>query len=269
MGMADLLLTVRFRRHGADEGIPCVEAEIGYAEREWRIPAEQAALVLVDCWAEHFITSHQENSGRIMREVLAPVVEAARRAGVTIVHAPSPTYVEAYPQWTAYASDRDLGLEPPEPPDDWPPQEFRRREGAFAAFARPAEPRARDWITVPRRYRICEEIAPRPGDFVIKTGEQLHRLLQHRKLLHLFYAGFATNMCILHRDYGTRAMSRRGYNVILLRDGTVGIENRETVEGNWLTFAAIDAIEVSVGSSTTAGALARACAEAAGAGAAG
>ncbi len=57
--VSDLNLTVRFLRHGTDEGIPCVESEIGHQEREWSIPAEQSAVVLVDCWAEHFIQSHE------------------------------------------------------------------------------------------------------------------------------------------------------------------------------------------------------------------
>ncbi|HTE16962.1 MAG TPA: isochorismatase family protein [Armatimonadota bacterium] len=265
--MADLDLQVRFLRHGTDDGIECVESELGHGERRWRVPAEQSALVLVDCWAEHFITSHQENSGRIMREVLKPAVEAARAAGVTVVHAPSPTYVEAYPQWVAYASDRDLGLVPAEAQDDWPPPHFRRKEGEYAPFARLPEPKIREWGTDPSRYRIFEELGPLPGDFVVKTGEQLHRLLKHRKLLHLFYAGFAANICMLYRDYGTRAMAQRGYNVVLLRDCTVGIEARDTESGQWLTTAAIYTVEMSSGHSATAADFIRACREAGTAGA--
>jgi len=257
--MPTLDLTVRFLRHGTDDGVSCVEPEIRHEERRWRVPAEQAALVLVDCWAEHFIESHEAASGRIMRDTLAPVVRAAREAGLTVIHAPSPTYVHAYPQWVAYASDRDLGMEPAPPADDWPPAEFRRKEGEHAAFARPPEPKVREWITDPSRYRIADAVAPEEGDFVIKTGEQLHRLLKHRQVLHLFYAGFATNMCILYRDYGTRAMSQRGYNVSLLRDCTAGIECADTVEGQWLTRGAVYAIEVSVGSSTTSREFLAAC----------
>jgi len=32
-------------------------------------------------------------------------------------------------------------------------------------------------------------------------------------LLHLFYAGFAANICIPFKDYGIRALRARGYNV--------------------------------------------------------
>ncbi|MBM3458576.1 MAG: cysteine hydrolase, partial [Armatimonadetes bacterium] len=198
--MPNLDLTVRYLRHGTDDGIPCLEPAIHLQERAWSVPAEQSALVLVDCWAEHFIASHAADSAAIMEERLAPVLDAARKAGVLIAHAPSPTYIQAYPQWVAYASDQELGYLPAPPADDWPPTEFRRREGEFAAFARPKEPRVVEWVKDPSRYRIHDVVTPQTGDFVIKNGDQLHRLLKHRKRFHLFYAGFATNMCILYRD---------------------------------------------------------------------
>jgi len=259
----DLHLRVRFLRHGTDDGVECVESAIGHQEREWTIPAEQSAFVLVDCWAEHFIRSHESASGQIMEKRLRPALDAARGAGVTIVHAPSPTYVHAYPQSVAYASERDLGLEPAPPPADWPPAAFRRKEGEYAAYARAPEPKVQEWVKDPSHYRIADAVTPRPGDFVVATGDQLHRLLHHRRLLHLFYAGFAANICVLHRDYGTRAMAQRGYNVVLVRDCTVGIEAQDTVDGQWLTKAAVYSIEVSTGHSTTSDELIRACREAA------
>lgn len=260
--MNDLELTVRFLRHGTDDGIECREESLVRQERSWTISAEESALVLVDCWAEHFIRSHEAASGTIIRERLAPVVEAARAAGVTIVHAPSPVWVEAYPEWVAYASDVELGLAPRAQADSWPPEEFRKRRGDYAQYARFVEPKVTEWLQDPSRYRVHEALGPEPGDFVVATGEQLHRLLKHRKLLHLFYAGFAANICILFRDYGTRAMALRGYNIILLRDCTTGIENAETVEGQWLTRGAVDSIEVSTGHSTTADQFLAACAAA-------
>ena len=47
-------------------------------------------------------------------------------------------------------------------------------------------------------------------DYMISTGNHLQRLLKHKGILHLIYAGFATNHCIIFRDYGIKAMSRRG-----------------------------------------------------------
>lgn len=251
--MPDLKLSVRYYRHGTDDGVECREENFRHRDMEWRVPVEQAALVLVDCWAEHFIRTHEENSGRIMRELLKPAVQAARAAGMTVVHAPSPTYVDAYPQRVGYASDQDLGLAPAASPDDWPPPEFRRKEGEYAQFAKPPEPKIVEWVKDPSHYRICEELGPEPGDFVVGSGDQLHRLLKHRKLLHLFYAGFAANICVLYRDYGTRAMAQRGYNVVLLRDATIGIEAHDTLDGAWLTQAAVRSVEMLTGHSCLCG----------------
>ena len=80
-----------------------------------------------------------------------------------------------------------------------------------------------------------------------------------RALECLPYAGFAANICILLRDYGTRAMGQRGYNIALLRDCTVGIESHDTLEGMWLTHGAIRSVEILTGYSLTSEEFLRAC----------
>ena len=94
-------------------------------------------------------------------------------------------------------------------------------------------------------------------------GTWLLVLLRLPLVLHLFFVGFATNICVEHRDYGTRAMADRGYNVILLRDGTAGIELTAGLDAPVrptfsMTQAAILNIELKVGHSATCGALAEA-----------
>ena len=76
---------------------------------------------------------------------------------------------------------------------------------------------------------------PKSEDYVVATGDQLHRVLRDRKLVHLVYAGFATNICVRFRDYGLRAMHARGYQPILLRDCTSAIETRETIDDLLIT----------------------------------
>jgi nicotinamidase-related amidase len=100
------------------------------------------------------------------------------------------------------------------------------------------------WAERLEQRRIVPEVEPLSDDFVVATGEQLHRLLQDRGILHLFYAGFATNICIPFRDYGLRAMRRRGYNLILLRDCTTAIETHDTVAELLITRLAIRDFEM-------------------------
>jgi len=150
----------------------------------------------------------------------------------------------------------------PKPPSlaaDWPPEDFRKRQGDYEPFAKPKEPVLEEYYQIIDQRRILPDIEPVEGDFVVASGEQLHRLLRHQQILHLLYAGFATNMCILYRDYGTRAMAARGYNVVLLRDCTLGIEGAETDAQSRLTEAAIRMIEQQTGFSTTSEAVLEAC----------
>ena len=88
-------------------------------------------------------------------------------------------------------------------------------------------------------------------DFVLATGQQLHDLCRERGILHLVYAGFATNWCVLGRDYGMRAMRRRGYNLILLRDATMGVEFPDTLGELKATELAVREAEQQIGFSAS------------------
>jgi nicotinamidase-related amidase len=102
------------------------------------------------------------------------------------------------------------------------------------------------------------------SDYVIATGQQLHELCRERGILHLVYVGFATNWCVLGRDYGVRAMAGRGYNVILLREATTGVEFPDTVATLFVTEIAIREVEQQHGFSASNGDFIAACRAAAG-----
>ena len=110
---------------------------------------------------------------------------------------------------------------------DWPPAEFRERQGEFSAYRGPRhQPPG-----IPKIESLDMSSAIEVGeeDFVIASGQQLHDLCRERKILHLVYAGFATNWCVVGRDYGLRSMRKLGYNLILLRDATMGVEFPDTI----------------------------------------
>ena len=94
-------------------------------------------------------------------------------------------------------------------------------------------------------------LGPEPEDFVVATGGQLHHLCRHQGIVHLFYAGFAANICAQRRDYGVWAMLERCYNIVLLRDCTTAIEHSETWDGMWLTRASILDMELRAASTTS------------------
>jgi nicotinamidase-related amidase len=260
--MPQIEIPVRYYRLWTDLGVDCIEENFHYAEQEWTLPTEKTALVMVDVWDIHYIRSHEEISGQITREKIAPLAEACREAGITVIHAPSPRIAAKFPQWIRYAGDREFGIKSGGGGNtpDWPPPEFRRREGEFAQYAKSHEPRRDEWYEKHEQNRgIVPAVAPQPDDFVIANGDQLHRLCRHREILHLLYVGFAANMCVLYRDYGTRAMGERGYNIILLRDCTQAIEAHHTFKDGGLTHASVLAIEMLVGTSSTSDAVISAC----------
>ena len=250
-------LPCRYYRVYTDPEVPCEEQNFHFVEQCLPVPAAQAALVLVDVWSTHYIDTWVQRAAEITRTQIAPLLQAARQAGVKVIHAPSPYVVERY-----YP-----GSMPPEveaPPVKWPPDGFRGiyRDGEFSAFGRDQEPRLPG---VYERYetelKIAEPARPLPGEAVIATGAQLHELLAQSRILHLFYAGFATNWCLVGRDYGIIAMNERGYNIVLVRDATAGIEFHDTVDQLGATEMTVREIETKYAWSTTTAAFVQAGAE--------
>jgi nicotinamidase-related amidase len=253
-----LSLPCRYYRVYTDPEVPCVEASFGHVEKVLPLPLEETALVLVDLWSTHYIDSWIRRATDVMETRIVPLLGAAREAGLLVVHGPSPQVAARY---------SPAPPKPPVPPDpapDWPPPAFRSlyRSGEHAAFGRNAEPRLQEAL---ERYRteldIAAPVRPLPGEPVIHTGLELHALLAQRRILHLVYAGFATNWCIKYRDYGMLEMSRRGYNLVLVRDATTGVEFHDTVGTLAATEMTVREIETKHAWSTTTEAFLRACEE--------
>ncbi len=225
-------------------------------------PVDRVALVLVDVWSDHFVSTHLQRGRNITIERILPVADAFRSVGAAVIHAPSPDCAKRYAAWTRFAGDEEVFGRSSPPRDDWPPAEFRSGTGDYEEWARPKDPHDEVFEDIIKNRRIIPEAEPRAGDDVIVTGAQLHRLLKHRGILHLFYAGFAANMCVPFRDYGMRAMKDRGYDIILIRDCTTAIEVAETSENLDLSRAAVIDTEVNIGYTTSHSDLVAACRQA-------
>lgn len=231
-------LTVRYFQDSPGEGLPYREEHFIRRETDMSLPVEQTALVLVDTWDNHFITSWLERAVTVMREAVVPALEAARSTRMLVVHAPSPRVTPSYPGHMA--RHRTVVADAP----SWPPAAFHARQGQFEAFRGPrAQPPGVPDVTI----GMSPLIDVRDNEELLETGEQLHELCEKREILHLIYAGFATNWCILGRNYGMRAMAARGYNLILLREATTGVEYPDTLDGSMATELAIREAETQLG----------------------
>ncbi len=232
----DLNLRVRYYQDETPGDESVHEKNFVRREIDMALPIAETALVLVDVWNVFRRASAMERAEVATREAVVPVLDACRKAGMAIVHAPSPKVAEQYPQLAKHAAPE------PGPARDWPPRDFRARTGEYAAYGgtRYRFP-GRKWPY--EELTISPAIDVRDDEEVIATGDQLHAFLRGRRILHLLYVGFAANYCVIGRDYGIRAMGKRGYNIVLLRDATGGVEYGDTLDRMWATELAIREVE--------------------------
>lgn len=234
-------IPARYHRWHVDPGVEWLESNTNYAHLDWQLPMSQVALVLLDVWDRHYLKDTQQRAEEIVQQRLLPLVAACRNAGVKIIHAPSPPQASKHPNWL-----RLEGWDTPSWPgeEDWPPQAFRRREGEFAGYALPDEPRDPEREAHRAALGLHPDVRPIDDEPVIATGEELHLWSKREGVMTLVFAGFNTNACILHRDYGTLDMARRGYDIVIVRDCTTGMESAMTQDGLWQTRGAVMILEM-------------------------
>ena len=249
--MSELNLHVRYFQDSTPSDVPCIESNFTRREIEMRLPVESAALILVDLWNIHFIKSWLERAKSITRKFVVPAIEAAREAGLAIIHAPCPEVARQFPE---NRPDVPQKPEMPTTTPHWPPSEFRGRKGEYKKYVGPrSQPPGIGihWNELQGQLAISPAVNVLPGEPVIADAHELQHVLADRKALHLIYAGFATNWCLLGRDYGIRSIARYGYNIIVLRDATTGVEFPDTVDDCMVTEISIREIEQQFGFSAS------------------
>lgn len=153
---------------------------------------------------------------------------ACRAQGMQVIHAPASPVATRHPNWLRLVDDKTRRSPYPNSPD-WPPAEFKSKQGPYANLRKPTEAHEAYSSYHAKNLRDFHEACrPVGNEPVILSGEELHRLCAQRGILHLFYVGFNTNACMLYRTYGIMQMTGRGYSCILLRDATTGMETAET-----------------------------------------
>jgi len=245
-----LSLKVRYFQDSTPADVKCREEYFVRRELQMKLPVIKTALVLVDLWNVHFIDSWIERAEQITRDSILPAIAMSRAAGITIIHAPSP---EVARQYRPAARNQKTHI-PDSSRADWPPLEFRQREGEYEAFRGPRDQPpgiGAHWDPIRPYLSISSAVEVEEKDVVVASGDELHEVLAERKILHLIYAGFATNWCVLGRDYGIRNMARSGYNIVFLRDCTAGVEFPDTLDELFVTELSVREIEQQFGFSVS------------------
>lgn len=222
-GESVLHLQPRYHRWFVDPGVEWLESNTTYSSLDWKIPASQAAVVLVDVWQRHYMKDTEDRAEAIIRSKLVPMINVCRENGLNIIHAPSPEVAVLHKNWVKLQTIEEINGQPAA----WPPSDFIGRRGRYSQYAMPFEPRETERNNLPA-LTFHPLVTPVGDEPVIATGEELHRYCSRKGILFLLFAGFNTNACILERDYGTLRMGYRGYGIVLIRDCTTGMESRDT-----------------------------------------
>ena len=149
--MVKLNLRVRYFQDSTPPGVPCIEKNFKRREIVMPLSIEQTALILVDIWNGHYIKSWMERAKEVTIKAIVPVIDASDE--------------DIFPTPRVY---------------DWPPEDFVKRKGDYKIFdtARHQPPglheKMRELKLPP--LDLSEDIEIRPDDYMIRNGNQLHRL---------------------------------------------------------------------------------------------
>lgn len=177
-----------------------------------QLPADKTAILICDMWDKHWCQNATTRCDALAHK-MAPIVDAAREAGVLIVHAPSETmnFYEAQPQRTRIVETPQV-----EPPAALPLADHPLPIDDSGGGCDDADESS--YYQAWTRQHPAISIA---GDDVISDdGRQIYSYLQQRGIENLIVMGVHTNMCVLGRSFGIRQMSRWGLRCILVRDLT-------------------------------------------------
>jgi len=182
-------------------------------ERE-TIDVAKTAIVVIDMWDRHWCKTYTERVGNMVPR-MNQTLQAARKLGIQIVYAPSDVvdFYKDYPQRQAMQKI----------PSHQPPQRID--------FNPPAEPEGKDCCecgpTQPCKSKSFGHWSRQHPDLNITVGDLIGDCNNERELLNfcqqrgidtLIYMGVASNMCVLHRQFGMRNMKGYGFKVIFVSD---------------------------------------------------
>lgn len=187
--------------------------------------ASETAIIICDMWNKHWCDSATQRVAA-MAPRLNTMIKAARRQGVTIVHAPSGT-ISFYKDHPARKRVQAAPhAEPPTPIEPWyhldslqeaPLPVDDSDEGCDAPGCTPHEA----WTRQIASIEIDDQ------DIISDDGQEIYNYFAQQGIRNVAICGVHANMCVLGRSFGIRGQSIAGKNVVLIRDLTDAMYNPE------------------------------------------
>jgi nicotinamidase-related amidase len=178
----------------------------------------KTAIVICDMWDDHWCKSAAERCDALAKRA-APVVIAARRAGMTIVHCPSDT-MDFYKDSPARQRAKDVKkVDPPKMKViDAPALPIDDSDGGCDDAEAPKFRKA--WTRQHKAIEVDEE-----RDFVSDSGPEVYSILQSKGIKAVIVMGVHTNMCVLNRGFAIKQLTKWGVDCLLVRDLTDAMYN--------------------------------------------
>jgi len=218
--MATATMASLFRLHLRSQSlIPDAE---GYAT--WRtntvekqVPATATLIIICDMWDHHWSRGAAERVARLAPRV-NEVIDTAREKGAWIIHAPSETmdFYRDAPARQRLATLPRVDL--PEIVDHAdPPLPVDASDGG-------SDTGETSWYKAWTRQHPAIHI-DQERDGISDNAAEIFSFIRHHEIAQVLILGVHTNMCVLNRPFGIKALVRRGIPVALVRDLTDAMYN--------------------------------------------
>lgn len=175
-----------------------------------RIRPAQTAIIVCDMWDHHWCKGSERRVGELAPR-MDRVLEKARAAGITVIHAPSETmpFYADFPQRKTMLAVAQI-KPPVELPITDPPLPIDDKSGGCETH----ESFSKAWTRETPLLHIAD------NDLVSDSGTEIYSYLRAKDITTLLIMGVHANMCILKRSFAIRQMTRWGLNCLLVRDLT-------------------------------------------------
>jgi nicotinamidase-related amidase/type 1 glutamine amidotransferase len=174
----------------------------------------KTAIVVIDMWNRHWCRTYTQRVANLVPR-MNRTLDAARSLGIQVVFAPSDV-VDFYKDYPQRRAMRAIGNRP------LPPK---------TAFQPPAQPTGRDCCecgpTQPCKTNSFGHWSRQHAELKIVEGDLIGNCNDQRELLNfcqartvdtLIYAGVASNMCVLNRQFGMINIMQYGPKMIFISD---------------------------------------------------
>jgi len=196
----------------------------GKEERVVRWDPRQTAIIVCDMWDQNWCKGATARA-LMMVPRMNRVLDAARKSGVTIIHAPSETmafYRDAPGRKLVQSAPL---VRTPVPIPSWIDPDSAR-EGRYpiddsdgGCNDTPRCTMGRPWTRQVSTLKIVD------GDGISDNGQEIYSFLRQRGVTNVVLMGVHLNFCVLGRSFGLRAQKLMGMNAVLARDLTQALYN--------------------------------------------